>query len=225
MARFTKIQVVQSLLDTGMLPLFYHPDIEVTKEVLKACYAGGVKLFEFTNRGDFAHEVFGEVVKWAAQETPDLMLGVGSVVDAPTTALYIQLGANFILSPILNPEMATVCNRRKIMWSPGCGTVSEISEAESLGAEIVKVFPGSTLGGPSFIKAVKGPQPWSMMMPTGGVAPTEENLKAWFEAGAACVGMGSKLFPKDVIAKGDWEWITRTCKEALAIINKVRSYQ
>ncbi|MEM9934504.1 MAG: bifunctional 4-hydroxy-2-oxoglutarate aldolase/2-dehydro-3-deoxy-phosphogluconate aldolase [Bacteroidota bacterium] len=224
MARFTKIQVVQSLLDTGMLPLFYHPDIEVTKEVLKACYAGGVKLFEFTNRGDFAHEVFGEVVKWAAQETPDLMLGVGSVVDAPTTALYIQLGANFVLSPILNPEMAPVCNRRKIMWSPGCGTVSEISEAESLGAEIVKVFPGSTLGGPSFIKAVKGPQPWSMIMPTGGVAPTEENLKVWFEAGAACVGMGSKLFPKDVIAKGDWEWITRTCKEAMDIIQKYKTY-
>ena len=225
MARFTKIQVVQTLLDTGMLPLFYHPDIEVTKEVLKACYEGGVKLFEFTNRGDFAHEVFGKLVKWAEKETPELILGVGAVVDAATTALYIQLGANFVLSPILNPEMAPICNRRKIMWSPGCGTVSEISEAESLGAEIVKVFPGATLGGPSFIKAVKGPQPWSMMMPTGGVAPTEENLRAWFEAGAACVGMGSKLFPKEVIAKRDWGWSTNTCQEILAIIKKVRTYQ
>ncbi|MEM8899426.1 MAG: bifunctional 4-hydroxy-2-oxoglutarate aldolase/2-dehydro-3-deoxy-phosphogluconate aldolase [Bacteroidota bacterium] len=223
MARFIRLQVVQSLLDTGMLPLFYHPDIEVTKEVLKACYEGGVKLFEFTNRGDFAHEVFGELVKWAEQETPELILGVGSVVDAATTALYIQLGANFVLSPILNPEMAPICNRRKIMWSPGCGTVSEISEAESLGAEIVKVFPGATLGGPSFIRAVKGPQPWSMMMPTGGVAPTEENLKAWFEAGASCVGMGSKLFPKEVIAKRNWGWITDTCKQTLDMIQNIRS--
>ena len=224
MARFLKIQVVQGLLDTGMLPLFYHPDIEVTKQVLKACYAGGVKLFEYTNRGDFAHEVFGELVKWAKVETPDLIMGVGSVVDAPTTALYIQLGANFVLSPILNPEMAPICNRRKIMWAPGCGTASEISQAESLGAEIVKIFPGSTLGGPSFIKAVKGPQPWSMIMPTGGVKPTEENLKGWFEAGAACVGMGSKLFPKDVIAEKNWDWITETCREALAIIQKYKTY-
>ncbi len=208
--------------ETGIVPVFYHKDLELCKKVLKACYDGGVKVFEFTNRGDYAHEVFGELNKWAAKETPDMMLGVGSVVDAGTTSLYIQLGASFIVSPILNAEMAKVCNRRKIAWSPGCGSLTEIGYAEELGAEVVKIFPGTEVGGPSFVKAVKGPFPWTSIMPTGGVEPTEDNLSAWFKAGVHCVGMGSQLVTKDILANNDWAALTDKVKSALAIVKKYK---
>ena len=223
MARFSRIEVVIKMKETGMIPVFYHPQTETAQQVLKACYNGGVRVFEFTNRGDFAHEVFAELNKWAAQELPEMMLGVGSVVDAGTASLYIQLGANFVVSPVLKEEMALVCNRRKIAWSPGCGSLNDISRAEELGAEIVKIFPGSSVGGPKFVAAVKGPCPWTSIMPTGGVEPTEENLKAWFNSGVACVGMGSNLFPKDVIAAKDWGKITELCRNALEIIKKVKN--
>lgn len=206
----------------GVIPVFYHADAELCKEILRASYAAGIRVFEFTNRGDFAHEVFGTLNKWAATELPELMLGVGSVVDAPTAALYIQLGAAFVVSPLLNEEMAPVCNRRKILWAPGCGSLSEIGRAEELGAEIVKIFPGSSVGGPEFVKAVKGPCPWSSIMPTGGVEPTEESLKAWFKAGVTCVGMGSNLFPKKLIEAKDWNAITDTINNIRAIIASVR---
>jgi 2-dehydro-3-deoxyphosphogluconate aldolase/(4S)-4-hydroxy-2-oxoglutarate aldolase len=222
MARFSRIDVVLKMKETGMIPVFYHPQTETAKQVLKACYNGGVRVFEFTNRGDFAHEVFAELNKWAAQELPEMILGVGSVVDAGTASLYIQLGANFVVSPVLKEEMALVCNRRKIAWSPGCGSLNDISRAEELGAEIVKIFPGSSVGGPKFVAAVKGPCPWTSIMPTGGVEPAEENLKAWFNAGVACVGMGSNLFPKNVIAAKDWGKITELCRNALDIIKTVR---
>lgn len=222
MARFTRIEVAIKMKETGLVPVFYHKDLEVCKQVLKACYDGGVRVFEFTNRGDFAHEVFGALNKYAAADLPEMVLGVGSVVDAGTTSLYLQLGSNFVVSPILNPEMAKVCNRRKVAWSPGCGSLSEISQAEELGAEVVKIFPGSEVGGPSFVKAVRGPFPWTSIMPTGGVSPTEENLKAWFEAGVHCVGMGSKLITKDIIAEGNYAKLTDTVSNALSIIKQVR---
>lgn len=222
MARFTRIQVALKMAETGMIPVFYHPNTEICKQAIKACYDGGVRVFEFTNRGDFAHEVFAELIKWAAVELPDLILGVGSVIDAGTTSLYLQLGANFVVSPVLKEEMAVVCNRRKVLWSPGCGSLNDISKAEELGAEIVKIFPGSSVGGPKFVAAVKGPCPWSSIMPTGGVEPTEENLSAWFKAGVTCVGLGSNLFPKEVIASGDYSKITELVKEVFTIISKVR---
>lgn len=222
MARFSRIEVALKMKETGMIPVFYHSQVETARHVLKACYDGGVRVFEFTNRGDFAHEVFAELNKWAAKELPEMILGAGSVVDAGTASLYIQLGANFVVSPVLKEDIALVCNRRKIAWSPGCGSLNDISRAEELGAEIVKIFPGLSVGGPQFVAAVKGPCPWSSLMPTGGVEPAEENLKAWFEAGVACVGMGSNLFPKAVIAAGDWVKITDLCRNALAIIRKVR---
>jgi len=222
MARFSRIEVALKMKETGMIPVFYHAQIETVRQVLKACYYGGVRVFEFTNRGDFAHEVFAELNKWAVRELPDLILGVGSVVDAGTASLYIQLGANFVVSPVLKEEMAIVCNRRKIAWSPGCGSLNDISRAEELGAEIVKIFPGSSVGGPKFVAAVKGPCPWTSIMPTGGVEPTEENLKAWFDAGVTCVGMGSNLFPKEVLAAKDWGKITELCRNVLEIIKKVR---
>lgn len=222
MSRFSRIQVALKMQETGMIPVFYHKDISICKNVLQACYEGGVRVFEFTNRGDFAHEVFAELNKWAAVNCPEMILGIGSIVDAGTTALYIQLGASFIVSPALNPDMAKVCNRRKIAWSPGCGSLNDISQAEELGAEIVKIFPGSSVGGPEFVKSVKGPCPWSSIMPTGGVEPTKENLTQWFAAGVTCVGMGSRLFPDADIAAGNWAAISSKCKAALDIIAQLR---
>ena len=206
------------MLETGMVPVFYNADLQTAKDVVKACYDGGVRVFEFTNRGEFAHEVFGELNKYAAREMPELILGVGSVVDPATCSLYIQLGANFIVSPVLKEEMARVCNARKIMWIPGCGSLTEINRAEEAGAEVVKIFPASQVGGPKFVAAVKGPCPWTSIMPTGGVAPTEENLKAWFDAGVACVGMGSKLLTKDIISKRDFGGLKDKVAETLSLI-------
>ncbi len=222
MARFSRIEVALKMKETGMIPVFYNADAEVCKKVVEACYHGGVRVFEFTNRGDFATLVFAEVNKWASKHCPEMIMGVGSVVDEATAAMYIALGANFIVSPLLNEGMASVCNKRKIAWSPGCGTVTEIGKAHELGAEIVKIFPGSQVGGPGFVKAVRGPMPWADLMPTGGVSPAEENLREWFEAGVACVGMGSKLFPAEVLANGNYSYISQKCKEALAIINKYK---
>lgn len=209
------------MAETGMVPVFYHSDLEVSKQVVKACYDGGVRAFEFTNRGDFAHEIFGELVKWAAKECPDMILGIGSIVDAGTASLFLQLGANFVVGPLLNPDIFKVCNRRQVAYIPGCGSVSEVGYAQELGAEVVKIFPGDVVG-PGFVKGIKAPMPWSNLMVTGGVAPTEENLSKWFGAGVMCVGMGSNLFPKDVIAAKDWNKIIRLCKDALAIIAKTK---
>ena len=187
MAKFDKIAVLKKIGDTGMVPVFYHKDLETCKNVVKACYEGGVRAFEFTNRGDFAHEIFGELVKWADKECPELALGVGSVVDAPTASLYIQLGACFVVGPLFNPDIAPVCNRRLIPYCPGCMTVSEIGKAQELGCDLTKVFPGDVVG-PNMVKGLKAPMPWSKIMVTGGVAPEEENLQKWFKAGVFCVG-------------------------------------
>lgn len=205
-----------------MVPVYYNSDIKVAKQVVRACYKGGVRVFEFTNRGDFAHEVFGELVKYAERECPELILGAGSVVDAATAALFIQLGANFIVGPLFNPEIAKVCNRRLIPYVPGCGSVSEIGFAQEAGCDLCKIFPAGNVGGPSFVKNIKAPMPWTLLMATGAVEPTEENLAAWFKAGVTCVGMGSKLFPKEVITSDDWQAITELCRHALSIIKKQR---
>ena len=194
MAKFDKLAVLKKIGDTGMVPVFYHKDLEVCKNVVKACYEGG----------------------------PELALGIGSVVDAPTAALYIQLGANFVVGPLFNPDIAPVCNRRLVPYCPGCGTVSEIGKAQELGCDLTKLFPGDVYG-PNMVKGLKAPMPWSKIMVTGGVAPEEENLKGWFKAGVFCVGMGSKLFPKDKVAAGDWQYVTDKCKEALGYVAKARA--
>jgi len=222
MARFSRIEVAQTMKASGMVPVFYHQDIEVCKAVVKACYDGGVRLFEFTNRGDFATLVFAELNKWTIENCPEMIMGVGSIVDEATAAMYIALGTNFVVAPLIDEATAKVCNKRKIAWSPGCGSVTEIGKAHELGAEVVKIFPGSQVGGPSFVKAVKGPMPYASIMPTGGVSPTEDNLKQWFNAGVTCVGMGSQLFPKEVLAEKNYQYITDKCAEALAIIEKLK---
>lgn len=222
MARFSKIEVIAQMKSTGMVPVFYHADIEVSKKVMVACYEGGVRVFEFTNRGEFAHEIFAQLSKFAAAHCPDMILGAGSVVDAGTAALYLQLGANFIVGPLFNAEVARVCNRRLVPYIPGCGTVTEIGTAQEAGCDVCKIFPAGEVGGPAFVKSVKAPMPWSMLMVTGGVEPSADNVSAWMKAGVTCVGMGSKLFPKEVIAAQEWQKITEKCKEVLAVVAQYR---
>jgi 2-dehydro-3-deoxyphosphogluconate aldolase/(4S)-4-hydroxy-2-oxoglutarate aldolase len=222
MARFGRLKVLSTMIDTGVVPVFYHPEIEVARQVAKACAAGGCPVLEFTNRGDHAWEVFTELERYCARDVPELILGVGSVVDPGTASLYINCGANFVVGPVLNPEVARVCNRRKIPYSPGCGSASEISQAEELGCEIVKVFPGAEVGGPKFVKAIKGPCPWVSIMPTGGVDSTEASLRAWFDAGVTCVGMGSSLITKELLKSGDYAGITAKVRSTLEIIRGIR---
>jgi len=222
MARFMRLEVVNTLLDIGLVPLFYNGDVETSIELASACSRGGAKTIEFTNRGELAYPVFTELVKHFAKADPSLTLGVGSVVDAPTAALYIAAGANFIVGPSFNPEIAKLCNRRKILYMPGCATETEIATAEEYGAEICKIFPGETVGGPAFIKGVMAPCPWHRLMPTGGVDATEANVSEWIMAGAAAVGMGSKLITKQAVIDKDYDGITKKASDCIGWIKKAR---
>lgn len=222
MARFDRLTVLNTMLADGMVPLFYHSDLDTAQQVAAALANGGGRILEFTNRGDFALEVFTSLIKHCAEAHPDLIIGVGSVEDAPTAALYIANGANFVVGPTFNEEVVRLCNRRKIPYMPGCGTVNEIAQAEEWGVEIVKAFPGSAVGGPGFIKAVRGPRPWTRIMPTGGVSPDEANLRAWFEAGAACVGMGSQMIDKQSIQARDFDGLRQKVADTLALIRAIR---
>ena len=216
MAKFKKIDTLGIIRSTGIVPVFYNKDVGISKQVVKACYEGGIRAFEFTNRGDGAHKVFEALIAFVRAECPQLALGAGTILDAPTAALYIQMGADFIVSPCMAEDVVTLCNRRGVPYSPGCGTVSEIVRAQELGCDLVKVFPAGTVGGPAFVKNVLAPLPWSMIMCTGAVEPTQENLSAWAASGVTAVGMGSKLFPKDVIARGDWTTLSQLCRDSLA---------
>lgn len=221
MAQFTRIEVFQKMKETGLVPLYYNADIEICKKVIKACYDGGARLFEFTSRGDFAQLVFTELIQYTTKELPGMILGVGSVTDAAAASLYMQLGANFIVTPVLREDIAIVCNRRKVLWSPGCGSLTEIAKAEELGCEIVKLFPGDIYG-PNFVKSALAPQPWTAIMPTGGVSPNEKSLTSWFQAGVTCVGMGSQLISNEIIKNQEYILLTNQVKNTLAIIQKIR---
>lgn len=222
MAQYSRIEVATAMKESGMVPLFYDPDIALGKKVLQACYDGGARLMEFTARGDFAYEVFSEMNKFAIKELPGMIMGVGSITDAAAASLYMQMGANFIVTPSLREDIAIACNRRKVLWSPGCGSLTEINRAEEMGCEIVKLFPGSTYG-PSFVKAIKGPQPWTSIMPTGGVTTEASNLKGWFDAGVTCVGLGSQLISKEILNKKDFVGLENTVRETLVSIIKLRN--
>lgn len=222
MSQFSRIEVAALMKETGLVPLFYHPDVELGKKILKACYNGGARLIEFTARGDFAHEVFAELNKFVIKELPEMAVGVGSVTDAAAASLYMQMGANFIVTPSLREDIAMVCNRRKVLWSPGCGSLTEINKAEELGCEIIKLFPGANFG-PDFVKAIKGPQPWTSVMPTGGVTLEESNLQGWFKAGVTCVGMGSNLISKTVVENRDYSGLEKSVRETLALIKRIRN--
>jgi 2-dehydro-3-deoxyphosphogluconate aldolase/(4S)-4-hydroxy-2-oxoglutarate aldolase len=222
MARFRRLEVLNAMIEGGLVPVFYQQDIEVAKKIAAAVAGGGAKVLEFTNRGDFAYQIFSQLVQWCQKETPALILGAGSVLDPGTAALYMNSGANFIVGPVLNAEVARACNRRKVAYVPGCGSVSEISQAEEYGVEICKVFPGAEVGGPGFVKNVLAPMPWSLIMPTGGVERTRVSIEKWFKAGVACVGMGSNLISKDLVAAGDFGTISANTAEVLQWIREVR---
>ena len=216
MAKYSKLETLRTMQETGIVPVFYHGDLTVAKNVLKACYDGGIRAFEFTNRGDGAADVFKEVMAFVRKECPQMALGAGTILDAPTAVLYMQMGADFLVSPCMAEDVVKLANRRGVPYSPGCGTVTEIVHAQELGCDLVKVFPAGTVGGPAFVKNVLAPLPWAMIMCTGAVEPTEENLSAWAKSGVTAVGMGSKLFPKEVIKAGDWKAISELCAKSLA---------
>lgn len=216
-----KEQIIDTMTRTGLIPVFYNGDAEVACNVLKACYDGGVRVFEFTNRGDKAAEVFKVLAKYASSELPDLVLGVGSISFARDAHRFIKMGARFVVGPQYVPSVVPVCRLCGVPYIPGCGTVSEVGRAQRHGCSICKVFPGDVLG-PKFVKALLAPMPWSRLMVTGGVKPEKENLESWFKAGACCVGMGSNLFPKDAMASGEWSLITELCSKTLAMIKDIR---
>lgn len=222
MSRFTRLQTLNAMHEIGLVVVFYHHDVQVAQDVVAACAEGGARLIEFTNRGDAAIRVFIELEDYCAAKVPTAITGVGSIVDDGTASLFINYGANFVVGPVLNPAVARTCNRRKVPYSPGCGSATEISTAEELGCEIVKVFPGGQVGGPEFVKAVKGPCPWTSLMPTGGVEPTEESLSKWFKAGIVCAGIGSQLITKELLDKKDYAGITKKVRETLALVQKVK---
>lgn len=222
MARFGRLEVLNEIIRVGLVPVFYHPDLEVAKKVVAACRSGGARAIEFTNRGDNAYRVFSDLVLHFGQSDPSVMLGVGSVLDPYTAGIYISSGANFVVGSVLNPEVARLCNRRKVSYSPGCGSAAEISEAEELGVEIVKVFPGDTVGGPAFVKSVLGPTPWTRIMPTGGVESTKESITGWFKAGVAAVGIGSNLIRKELVEAGDYDAIAAKTAQVIQWIREAR---
>jgi 2-dehydro-3-deoxyphosphogluconate aldolase/(4S)-4-hydroxy-2-oxoglutarate aldolase len=222
MARFMRLEVINTLLEIGLVPLFYNADVETSIELASACSRGGAKLIEFTNRGELAYPVFTELVKHFAKNDPGVILGVGSVIDAPTAALYLAAGANFIVGPSFHAEIARVCNRRKVLYIPGCATETEISTAEEYGAEVCKVFPGETVGGPAFLKAVMAPCPWHRLMPTGGVDATQASLTEWIKAGAAAVGMGSKLIEAQRVKDKDYDGIAENVARCVRWVQTAR---
>jgi len=222
MSRFARLQVLNKMYEIGVIPVFYNGDPDTVLNIARACRKGGAACIEFTNRGDHAFEIFSQVERTIAKEDPEAMLGVGSIVDPGTASLYINAGASFVVGPVLNAEVAKVCNRRKIAYSPGCGSASEVSFAEELGCEIIKVFPGGQVGGPAFVKAIKGPMPWTSLMPTGGVEATEESISAWIKAGCVCLGMGSNLVTKDMVAAKNWDGIAANVANAIALVKKAR---
>ena len=221
MAQYSRIQVINKMMESRMVPLFYHSDFQVAKNILQACYNGGARLIEFTNRGDFAIEVFSKLIKFASKELPGMIVGIGSVTDSAAASQYMLLGANFVVTPVLREDIAIVCNRRKVLWIPGCGSLSEIAKAEEMGCEFIKLFPGNVYG-PDFIKSVKAPQPWSSIMPTGGVSIEKSNLLGWFKGGADCVGLGSQLISKEVLINQDFKKLEKNVLDTIQFIQKIK---
>ena len=223
MASKDRMAVLAAMMQQSVIPVFYHPDVELCVNVIQACANAGAKCVEFTNRGDFAAHVFYDVTRHFAKADPSVIMGVGSIVDAPTAGLFIANGAKFVVGPLLNAEVAKVCNRRGIPYSPGCGSATEIGDAQELGVEIVKVFPGSSVGGPDFVKSVMGPMPWTRIMPTGGVEPTEESLRKWFGAGIVACGIGSNMITKALLDAKDFKGIEAKVRQTLELVASIKA--
>jgi 2-dehydro-3-deoxyphosphogluconate aldolase / (4S)-4-hydroxy-2-oxoglutarate aldolase len=219
--RFNKTIFLEKFAQVPIMPLFNHPDVEVSKAVVQACYVGGVRVFEYTNRGENAPQVFAELVKYARQQMPDLVIGIGTVYDAEQAQMFVEMDTDFIVQPILNIEVGKVCQQHNMAWLPGVMTLTEIYQAQQAGSEIAKIFPANVLG-TAFIKAIKGPMPQAKVMVTGGVEPNEANIRSWFEAGVFGVGMGSQLFPKEVLANKNYEWISQTVEQCIKVAQACR---
>ena len=193
MSRFSPAEAFETVLRYPVVPVFYHADAAYAQRILQACYAAGLRVFEFTNRGENAFDVFTTLVEFVKTDCPDLLLGIGTIYTAEDAERFIAAGADFVVQPCITAEVAEVCRRHNTPWLPGTMTVSEVYQATKLGAAIVKIFPGNVVG-PGFIKSLRGPMPKVPLMVTGGVEPTEDSLREWFEAGVNVVGMGSQLF-------------------------------
>jgi 2-dehydro-3-deoxyphosphogluconate aldolase / (4S)-4-hydroxy-2-oxoglutarate aldolase len=221
MSRFLKHEVVRKILDIGLLPVFCHKDVEVSQKIVKACVDGGATVVEFTNRGDFAHDVFNKLLEYTQKELPDVILGIGTILDPAIATMYINCGTNFVVGPIFNLDIAKVCNRRKIAYIPGCMTPTEISTTEKMGVDIVKIFPGITVG-PEFIKSVLGPCPLYHMMPSGGVETNQENISTWIKAGSSALNIGSNLIRKDLVNSKDFNSIKKLVSQCIMWIDEAR---
>lgn len=221
MTRLTKCEVTTKIAEIGLLPTFYEGNVETAKKIVAACAEGGAKVVEFTNRGALAYQVFSELIKWRDKEFPDVILGIGTIIEPLAASLFINCGANFVVGPMFNPEVAKTCNRYKVVYVPGCSTPSEISRAEEMGADIIKIFPADVLG-PQFIKDILGPCPWSRLMPSGGVEATKESISSWIRAGAVAVNMGSNLIVKDFVKVGDFEAIKNRVEKCIRWVHEAR---
>jgi 2-dehydro-3-deoxyphosphogluconate aldolase/(4S)-4-hydroxy-2-oxoglutarate aldolase len=221
--RHDRLSVLQALEAQGVCPVFYNPDPETSLNVIRACARGGARVIEFTNRGDFAVDLFADLARELQKTDPEIVLGIGSVIDAGTAALYLNRGARFVVSPGLVEEVALVCNRRMTAYFPGVGSVAEMLKAHELGCDIVKLFPGASVGGPDFVKNVLGPVPWAKIMPTGGVDPDEASIAKWFGAGIVAAGMGSKLVTDATVKSGDWAAIEAQVKQTVEAVRAFRA--
>ena len=219
----TRLDVYNAIADIGAVPVFHVSDVDDSIAIARACVSGGMRVVEFTNRGDHAHEVFNAMHKAVGSEAPGVVLGAGTVLDPATAAFYVNSGARLIVGPNTNPEVARLCNRRKVAYIPGCGTASEISYAEELGCEIVKLFPAQASGGPGFVKDLLGPMPWSSIMPTGGIGVGRETLQEWFDAGVIAVGLGSSLVTNDIVTRRAWDELERRCRDVVSSIREIRA--
>ncbi len=200
MPHFSKADILNLCRDYPLVPVFYNGNADHAKAIVKACYDGGMRVFEFTNRGDGARRVFADLVPFVREHCPDMALGIGTILMPDDAAEFIDMGADFVVQPVTTAAVADVCHQRHVPWMPAGATLNEIYQATLLGADLVKVFPGNVVG-PGFIKAIKGPMPHLNLMVTGGVEPTAASLTEWFKAGVMCVGMGSQLFAGDPSAE------------------------
>jgi 2-dehydro-3-deoxyphosphogluconate aldolase/(4S)-4-hydroxy-2-oxoglutarate aldolase len=210
--------------DTGLVPVFFNNNINLSIEIVKACYLGGSRIIEFTNRGEKALHVFSDLVDWCGKKFPDCILGAGTIIESATAVSYINNGAGFIVGPVFNPQIAKLCNRRKVLYIPGCQTPTEISEAEELGVDIIKLFPANILT-PKFIKALHGPMPRSLIMPSGGLRIDQEEITKWIKAGAVALNIGSNLIQKKHLMEGNFEEIKGNVQRCLKWIRKAREKQ
>ncbi len=211
-------RIIQLMLETKVIPLFYEPNKDIAKKLVDACYAGGARVIEFTNRGEKAEEVFVDILEYSKKNYPELAMGIGSIANAEQANRFMDLGAHFLVSPFIDEDIAKACAQRNMFWTGGCATLTEMNTAHKWGVPLMKAFPGNILG-PAFIKGAKAPCPWLKIMPTGGVKPEEDNLRSWFDAGASCVGMGSRLFVKNPDGSFDYNLITDLLTKSINIAN------